>query len=64
MINSKGTYLNEEILTNIYLNCTNIIIQLAVFYKRFEFIWIGADETFNLKLDNKWFGDYPRSLNK
>ena len=58
---SKGAYLEEKILTNIYLNCTKIIIQIAIFYNRHEFIWIGADD---IKLINKWFGDYPRSLNK
>ena len=60
---SHGTYVNQKVLTNFYLNCTNIIIQLAIFYDRHDFIWIGADETLELNF-NLSFGDFPRALNK
>ncbi len=60
---SNGTYSNQKVWTNIYLNCTKIIIQLAIFYNRNNLIWIGADET--LKSNNNFlFGDFPRAVNQ
>ena len=64
ILNGKGTFMNDKILTNIYLNCTRVQIQLAIFYKRGDFIWIGADETTPSMESGRWFGDHPRALNK
>ena len=55
--------MNDKILTNIYMNCTTVQIQLAIFYKRGDFLWVGADEEDNKK-PNDWFGDQPRAFNK
>ena len=57
--NSK--YLDTEVFTNVYFICAEVNIQLAIFYKRGSFLWIGADKTSPLK--SKWFGDTSRALN-
>ena len=57
----SGQFMNKKVHTNIYLNCTTVAIQLAIFYERNTFLWIGADERKALKL--KWFGDTPRAIN-
>lgn len=45
------------------MNCATVSVELAVFYKRGEFLWIGADESEKIG-SKKWFGDHPRAFNE
>ena len=40
---------------------SNIKINLALFYKRGDFFWIGGDEHDH---EFKWFGDINRGINQ
>jgi hypothetical protein len=49
------------VLTNIYIKCKNLFVQLSVFHKRGEYYWIGSDTI--SKNDALWFGDVDRAMN-
>ena len=57
----EGIYLGSKVLTNIYFNCSQVDIQLAVFYRRKEFLWIGKDDN-TPPFNPQWFGDKVRAL--
>jgi hypothetical protein len=53
-----------ERMTNIYIKCEySILIQLSIFYERFDYYWIGAD-LIDDKSHKKWFGDTQRLMSK
>ncbi len=63
ILRAYGTYINRTVLTNLYVKIGHFhTVQLAIFYKRGMYYWIGADE--NPKFMTKWFGDVPRGMNK
>jgi hypothetical protein len=56
--------LNKKIHSNFYFRFSQINIQLALFYERGDFYWIGKDETDENNLTRfKWFGDKNRGIN-
>lgn len=61
-LNSYGIYNKVTVVTNIYINCEDAMIQLVILYDRHQFLWIGADES--QTGIPKWFGDVPRALHK
>jgi hypothetical protein len=54
---------NAEILAGWYFVCANLVVHVALFYKRGDFLWVSSDEYF-LNGEQKVFGDKPRSLSK
>ena len=56
-----SSYFDKKIVANIYFICPQVTAQLAVFYKRDTFLWVGADES---SLTSTVFGDVPRAINK
>ncbi len=53
--------IKRQIPSHLYLKCRNYIIQLAIFYNRNEFLWIG--DSINPAPKSKWFGDTIRAMN-
>ena len=64
IIEGEGSLHENKIVTNLYFNCTYVRIQLAIFYNRNEFLWIGKHESDIQDITPKWFGDTPRAVNK
>ena len=62
---ANGSYFSKtERITNIYIECEfSIFIQLTVFYGRYDYYWIGADQV-DAKRHKKWFGDTQRLMSK
>ena len=56
----KGNLGDKTVLTNVYIKCKNVNIQLAIFHSRGEYFWIGSDKENNNKL---FFGDVDRAMN-
>lgn len=60
-IQMNGNYFKEKVLSNLYIECKLITIQISIVYERGDFLWIGNDE---YKIEQtKYFGDVPRALN-
>jgi hypothetical protein len=57
---ATGRLNDYKIITNVYVNCPKLSLQIAILYERKSFLWIGADE--NEIGKPKWFGDVPRAL--
>lgn len=62
-IQMSGSYFKEKILTNLYIECKLLTLQISIVYERGDFLWIGSDDYKN-EHANKYFGDTPRALNK
>ena len=62
LIDEYGNFIGELILTRFVILCKSFHIQIAVFYTRGEFLWIG-DVKLNF-YEKKWFTDVPRAMNK
>lgn len=62
VIEKYGLFLNKNVTTNVYIKCTHLTVQLAVFYKRGDFLWIGSNE--NNSDESPYFGDVPRAVQK
>ncbi len=60
---TKTKHQKQEKTANIYITCKYIIIQIAVFYKHGNFLWIGNDDHYSL-IPSKWFGDIPRAMHQ
>jgi hypothetical protein len=65
MLLSEGVYFSQEnVITNIYIKCEKSPrIQLSIFYKRFNYTWIGSEGD-KLNLNPIWFGDVPRLMSQ
>ena len=59
---SEGILSNKPILTNVFIKCKNLNVQLAIFYERGEYLWIGRSDNSYKKI-HKWFGDVDRAMN-
>jgi hypothetical protein len=59
---ATGIHLNKKIHSNFYFQFSHIHIQLALFYERGDFYWIGKDKT-EKNSEFKWFGDKNRGIN-
>jgi hypothetical protein len=57
----NGSYKDQIVLTNIFIYCNKITIQIALFYKRGDFLWIGSTGHFKNKTESG-FGDVPRAV--
>jgi hypothetical protein len=57
-----GQYINEKRLTHVYIKNGMFLIQLAIFYQRGTFNWIGASDQSNYP--KKWFGDTSRAMHE
>jgi len=62
LVYGVNDYSEEKVLTNMYILCKNLTVQIALFYERGSFLWIGDDHY--RFTDKKVFGDKPRALNK
>ena len=60
-VQMSGNYFNEKVLTNLYIECKLLTLQISIVYDRGDFLWIGSDEYKNE--ERKYFGDTPRALN-
>ena len=59
---ATGIHLNKKIHSNFYFKFSHFHIQLALFYERGDFFWIGKDEA-GINSEFKWFGDKNRGIN-
>jgi hypothetical protein len=62
LVYGVNEYSEEKVLTNMYILCEKLTAQIALFYERGSFLWIGDDHY--RFTDRKVFGDKPRALNK
>jgi hypothetical protein len=62
LVYGVNDYSEEKVLTNVYILCKKLTVQIALFYERGSFLWIGDDHY--RYTDKKVFGDKPRALNK
>ena len=59
----------RRVLTNVYVTCRNVILQISIVYERDSFLWIGGDhntqrwQSANVKVD-RCFGDKARAISK
>ncbi len=62
---SNGIFFSKEKrITNIFLKCEySIQIQIAIFYKRNNYTWIGSNDD-KINFNTKWFGDVPRLMSE
>ncbi len=50
----------HRIVTSVFIDCSNLAINVVVFYERGLFLWIPKAK----QQTNKFFGDHDRALNK
>lgn len=60
-VQAEGKFKAHLILSNLYIDCGSIVIQVAILYVRGDFLWIGSDE---FKANSKKFGDVPRAISQ
>jgi hypothetical protein len=54
---------NETVLTGFYLSCKDLLVHLALFYKRGDFHWVSNDDYFHGGVKTT-FGDKARAFKK
>ncbi len=60
----KGNLNDKIVMTNVYIICNNLNIQLAIFHRRGEYFWIGSDVHGIKEIKKKnFFGDVDRAMN-
>ena len=62
IVEEYGYFIKRLVLTRFNLLCPSIHIQISVFYKRGEYLWIGNVES--SEYEKKWFCDVPRAMNQ
>lgn len=63
-IQSGSEYNEKRILASLYVSCSTLTIQIAIFYTRGSFLWISSDSYTPPAADTKLFGDKARAINK
>lgn len=61
MILKTNKHEGHVVLSNMYLQCQNLTVQISVVYERSSFIWILGDDDSSLA---ETFGDQTRALHK
>lgn len=60
---AKSNFIDRNVVSNVFLKCIKYTVQLAVYYKRGDFYWIGGvDSSYSGK--TVWFGDASRAMNR
>ena len=55
-----GFYLNIDFLSNLYIDCGKLVIQIGILYERSNFLWNGRERK---KVNSGFlFGDTPRAF--
>ncbi len=64
---SYGAHIERKVLTNVYLECRSVVLQIVIAYERGSFLWLGSDSDGPRSVPRakeRSFGDVPRAMSR